>query len=241
MSDRDDAFYIIQNLSSPFALMRFHLVYRGPLRATQSKRSHSKDARVEIRKQITPQIEKLWDVSGALHRLQWDARVPSPEKAGNFMSVTKSPLDPWYNAPPQYEPQAGFVDLTSPIVRHGKSFRPLVRKSLDLTCSLDILFLRQEDPGDLLKKAGDLDNRIKTFIDALEMPSRDSDPAGDGDEVEGMNYRLLEDDTLVRGINIDSERLLLPDTTYPNEVHLVAEVTVHVERVGPWNVSLLGP
>jgi hypothetical protein len=195
---------------------------------------------VSIRAQITPQLKKLWEINGALHRLRWDARVPGPG-GGGFMSTVKSPLDPWYDAPPQHAPQEGFVDLTAPIERHGRTYLPLVRKSLDLTCSLKVLFLRQEDPGSLLKKAGDLDNRIKTFIDALEMPSPDGDRAGDGDDEEGTNYRLLENDTLVRGIQIDSERLLLPEQDYPNQVHLVVEVNIHVERVGDWNACLLGP
>jgi len=219
--------------------VKFYLVYRGPLSSTQRRRA-PREERVTIRAQITPQLKKLWEINGALHRLQWDARVPAAD-GGGFMSTVKSPLDPWYNTPPQHPPQEGFVDLTAPIVRHGRTYLPLVRKSLDLTCSLNILFLRQEDPGALLKQAGDLDNRIKTFIDALEMPSPDGDPTGDGDDEDGTNYRLLENDTLVRGIQINSERLLLPEQDYPNQVHLVVEVNIHVERVGDWNFCLLGP
>lgn len=150
--------------------------------------------------------------------------------------MSSTPLEEWYNRPPEHPPQAGFVDLAAPIDRVGHQYLPLIRSSLDLTCSLRILFLRQEDPGALLKKAGDLDNRIKTFIDALEMPA----DAADGDEIAGLNYRLLENDTLVRGLTIDSERLLLPERDFPNQVHLVVEVKVHVERAGSWNLSLLG-
>ena len=104
-----------------------------------------------------------------------------------------------------------------------------------------MLFLRQENAGDIIKQSGDLDNRIKTFIDALEMPSPHSEPSGDGDETDGINYRLLENDSLIRGIKIDSERLLLPETDFPDEVHLVVEVVIHVEKAGPWNTCLLGP
>jgi len=226
--------YVIENLSCPCSVMRFYLVYRGQLSATQGKRGARRAERVEIRKQITPQLKRLWEVNGALTRLLWDARVPGPA-AGGFMATVSSPLEEWYNSPPQYPPQKGFVDLTSPIERHGRKYMPLVRKSLDLTCSLNVLFLRQEDPGSLLKKAGDLDNRIKTFIDALEMPPEEAE----GDETDGLNYCLLENDSLVRGLEIDSERLLLPELDYPNQVHLIVEVVVHVERVGSWNVCLL--
>src|SRR5690606_13890850 len=109
---------------------------------------------------------------------------------------------------------------SAPIERHGKLFRPLVRESLDLTCSLDILFLRQEEPGSILKQGGDIDNRIKTFIDALEMPKGELE----GDEEDGINYPLLESDSLVKRLEIDTERLLLPEEDFPNQVHLVVEV-----------------
>lgn len=215
--------------------MRFYLVYRGQLSATQGTRGKRRAERIAIRRQITPQLQRLWEVSGVLTRLQWDARVPGKD-SGGFMAVHNSPLDDWYNSPPQYPLPPDHVDLTAPIQRHGRLYRPLIRKSLDLTCSLNVLFLRQEDPGSLLKKAGDLDNRIKTFIDALEMPPE----AAEGDEVSGVNYCLLENDTLVRGLEIDSERLLLPEQDFPNQVHLIVEVVVHVEKVGSWNVCLLG-
>ncbi|AVX04501.1 hypothetical protein MXMO3_01977 [Maritalea myrionectae] len=125
--------------------------------------------------------------------------------------------------------------MSAPLTKHGKKFRPLVRESLGLTCTLDILFLRQEDPGAILKKGGDIDNRVKTFVDALEMPPEDLD----GDETDDINYPLLESDTLVKGLSIQTERLLLPETTFPNEVHLIVEVKVHVEHAGTWNMCLL--
>jgi hypothetical protein len=230
-NNHDSEFFAVQNLSGPFDLMRFYLVYRGQLSATQGKRGKRSLERQEIRKQISPQLKRLWEVNRSLIKLQWDARVPDPANGG-FMSVESTPLAPHFNAPPQHPPQEGFIDLCLPMSRGGKKFRPLVRTSLDLTCSLNILFLRQEDPGAILKKAGDIDNRIKTFIDALEMPDETD---LDGDETDDLNYRLLENDTLVRGLEIDSERLLLPEKDFPNQVHLV----IHVERVGPWNVCLL--
>lgn len=229
----DAAFFALHNLSCPFDVMRFILVYRGPLSATQGKRGKRKSERIEIRKQINPQMKRLWQVSQPLTQLQWDARVPGPNL--HTMAVGASPLYEFYDRPPQYPPEKGFVDLTEPIERFGRRFRPLVRASLNLTCSLEILFLRQEDPGALIKHGGDIDNRIKTFIDALEMPQ--SEP--EGDESEEMNYPLLENDSLVKGVEIDTERLLLPEQEFPNQVHLVCEVIVHVERVGPWNVCLL--
>lgn len=217
--------------------MKFYLVYRGPLSATQAKSKKRAEIR-KIRKQLQPQLKTLWETHPALIRLRWTARVPGKETY--TMGAGDSPLYEYAQKPPGPLAmlQDGFVDLTAPIERHGKRFIPLVRKSLDLTCAVHILFLRQEDPGSLVKKAGDLDNRVKTLFDALEMPSADASPEQlpEDDPI----YSLMENDTLVSGFDVDSERLLLPETDYPNEVHLVMEVTIRVMRVGSWNICLVG-
>lgn len=234
---RDQAYYIVQNSSCPFDLMDFYLVYRGPLPSTQAGgRGRRAEDRKAIRAQIVPQLARLWQVSNALKRLRWNARVPGPDL--HVMEIGDSPFHQYYSFDPPEQVQKGYVDLLAPFERHGHKYMPLVRKSLDLTCSLDILFLRQEEPGALLKRDGDLDNRIKTFFDALEVPAQEG--SADGDEVDGLNYRLYENDTLIRGFDIDSDRLLLPDEAFPAHVHIVARVTVHVEAVGPWNVAVLG-
>lgn len=86
-----------------------------------------------------------------------------------------------------------------------------------------------------MKKSGDIDNRIKTLIDVLEIPSE----SGDGDEVEGPSYRLLEDDSLVRGLSIRTERLWRPRAANNHDVQLIVSVEVHVERPGYWNLPLI--
>ncbi|MCA1626043.1 MAG: hypothetical protein LC768_07980 [Acidobacteria bacterium] len=54
--------------------------------------------------------------------------------------------------------------------RFGYRFVPLVSRDNFMICGLDILFLRRENPGDLILRGGDIDNRIKTLLDALRMP-----------------------------------------------------------------------
>jgi hypothetical protein len=114
---------------------------------------------------------------------------------------------------------------------------PLVRKSLDLNCELEILFLRQQDPGDLVTQAGDIDNRAKTLLDALRMPEKDEQERVDVPE-SGL-FTLLESDTLISRLDIDTDRLLFPQTDKPDEVHLVIQVKLNVLRVGPHNMCLL--
>jgi hypothetical protein len=96
------------------------------------------------------------------------------------------------------------------------------------------MFLRQEDPGELVLQGGDLDNRIKTLFDALRVP--------DGDLAQAHNptYCLLESDTLIDGFKVSTGRLLVPETIHANEVRLIIEVTIKVLRVGNWNQCLMG-
>ncbi len=127
------------------------------------------------------------------------------------------------------------TDLLTTIAVNSCEFLPLVRKSLSLNCEIDLLFLRQQDPGDLISQGGDIDNRVKTLLDALRVPDKDEDDRAPTAK-EGLIYTLLESDTLVSRLNIDTDRLLFPQTDKPNEVHLVIEVTLNVLRVGPHNM-----
>lgn len=183
---------------------------------------------------IAPQMKNLWETNSNLIRLQWTARVP--DGTCGFLSGPDSPKYIHYNLPPTSPLSNGYVDLTAPITKDGISYRPLIREDLGLTCSLKILFLRPGEPGRLRDKSGDLDNRIKTFIDALEMPPQG--PEGDEDPI--MNYPLLENDTLVRGLEISTGQLLLPTAPGCDYVHIVTEVTVNIERPGQWNLCLAG-
>lgn len=131
-----------------------------------------------------------------------------------------------------------YTDLLPYITVGQKHFLPLVRSSLHLSCEIDILFLRQQDPGALVSQGGDIDNRIKTLLDALRMPSPDEEnkyptPA------QGPVFCLMESDTLVSRLNIDTDRLLFPETEKPNEVHLVMDVSLNVLQVAAYNQCLL--
>lgn len=226
------------NLSMPMDVMRFFLVYRGDLKSTQRRGGDRREDRIAIRKQIVPQMQELWNTSVSLKNLTHDAIVSNVD-VGSHFSMGKSPFQEWRNEARQIDAplQTGFVDLSEVVTRNGKQFRPLVRRSLDLTCSMNVLFLRGGDPGRVRNHEGDIDNRLKTFIDALGMPEEGS--TLEGDEHEGINLPVYESDALVRGLEISTERLLLPDTEQKHEVHIIAEIVVHVERVGPWNIALL--
>lgn len=215
-------------------VMRFRLVYHGLLRSSGNN-SKLQDVR-DMRDQFHDQMLYLWETHRALHRLQWSARVPGKDYVGAFLGGVDTPLAA--GGPPQAPPQKGFVDLTASIEVNGRLWKPLVRKDLDLTCSLNILMLRKQDPGELVTQGGDLDGRVKTLLDALRMPSRAEDEKCPSayDHV----FCLMENDSLVSHLEIETDRLLFPKTEGEHEVYLVVEVSVNVHVVGEWNVCLLG-
>jgi len=95
--------------------------------------------------------------------------------------------------------------------RCGYNFVPIVLRELLVYCSLDILFLRPDPPGELLL-SGDIDNRIKTLIDALRMPESSQELGGytapEADEK--PFFVLLEDDRLVTRLAVETDMLLQP-------------------------------
>lgn len=215
--------------------MRFVLVYAGPLSASGNK-SKPQEAS-EIREKISPQLQTLWDTHHALQVLKEQGFVRDlsirdvvPYDApggGRYMS----PRELFVN----YEGK--MIDLCAPITVHDVQYKPLVRKSLYLTCELDILFLRQQDPGELVSQGGDIDNRIKTLLDALRMPSVDEQSKKP--PTSKFLHCLMESDTLVSRLNVDTDRLLFPKTAYPNEVHLIITVSLNLLRVMPETMCLV--
>lgn len=104
----------------------------------------------------------------------------------------------------------------------------LVCNYFNIVCSLDVLFLRRDMPGDLIKSGGDLDNRMKVLFDALRMPASDDELAGaTPQQGEDPFCCLLEDDKLITEIKITTDRLLTPktDSEGQNDVHLIIRVT----------------
>ena len=86
-----------------------------------------------------------------------------------------------------------------------------MREDWSLLCSLRILFLRRDIPGSVITSAGDIDNRIKTIIDALRRPRSGNELVGDDQapgEAEDPFYCLLEDDKQVHHLEVETDTLL---------------------------------
>jgi hypothetical protein len=136
------------------------------------------------------------------------------------------------------DPAAGTSVLRS---LRGFQFAPLVTREYDLVCDLDILFLRPEEPGALITQGGDIDNRLKTLLDALRMPTKaDELPAGDTPQAgEDPFFCLLESDTLVTSLSIATDRLLEPDVG-TSIASLVLRVRIKATRLSWNNMGLVG-
>jgi hypothetical protein len=218
--------------------MRFTLTYEGPLPSSGNKPKN--EAKWEIRKKIHPQLLDLWTSHPALKAVEDNKHFP---KTGGAVLAQVHHLYPgplgvitWTN---RHSDGTSF-DLCEPLNKHGAWFRPLVRETYALHCGLKIRFLRKEPPGKVYQ-GGDLDGRMKTLIDALSMPQHveqileknigtQSDPL----------HCLLEDDSMISGLEIESERLL---GDHPNEadfVKLTIEVDVRVRLATVYNLSFLG-
>lgn len=136
----------------------------------------------------------------------------------------------------------GLDVIANDFVVSGYRFLPLVNNRFGLACSLDILFLRRDDPGALIH-GGDIDNRIKVLFDALRMPKlEDIQHIGTPQIGENPFFCLLEDDNLITDIKITTDRLLTPmeQDEQINDVHLVLHVITKIldlHKADLWSVS----
>ncbi len=224
--------------------MKFSLTYQGDLPASGNKSKPADVAR--IRNCLHGQFVDLWESHVILRELERTARVPRisvyEEATGPDPDYSKFELEEYRGPIPPLQP--GHVDLCAPLRGTGgtsATYRPIVRKSLGLACALDILFLRQEEPGQLVLQGGDIDGRMKTLFDALRMPTKDEEDAANMTPTANPLQCLLENDSLITDLSIRTGRLLgVPAQKRLHRVHLVIDVTVKVLRFSVWNQCLVG-
>jgi hypothetical protein len=230
---------------TPF--MKFTLSYEGSLPSSGNKPKN--EAKWEIRKKLEPQFKDLWSSHPALRQVEDNRHFP---KTGGAALVQAHHLYPGPVRQPlmatldltkstyDFEP-LGFIepiDLCEAIEEHGAWFRPLVRESYALHCGLKIVFLRKEPPGKVYQ-GGDIDGRIKTIVDALTMPRHVEQILEKSNEAQPI-YCLLEDDSLISGLQVESERLLGDQHNPADYAKLIIEVDVRVRQATIYNQSFLG-
>jgi hypothetical protein len=181
--------------------MEFRLIYEGQLPSNGN--ALIKHA---IRKQFHVQLAELWDKHRTL-QLAKERYSLGSGGSGTFLNK-----------------------LARKFQLEGFHFVPLINATaFGLVCELDVLFMRRGVPGNLLIEGGDIDNRIKTLLDALRIPHNKNEIVGSPEaHEEPYFFCLLEDDALVTRINVNTDRLLKPlnsEIGHPeNEVFLVIHV-----------------
>ncbi len=117
----------------------------------------------------------------------------------------------------------------------GIDWNPIITPNLKLLAELDILLLHPEIVG--LGRT-DVDNRMKTLLDALRSPQNEHEIGENTPRNIGPIYTLLDDDHLVTKISVNTSHLLSPEMWGANihaedgeeKVFLMIDVNVRVEE-----------
>ena len=207
--------------------VEFKLVYQGLLPAESSKHSRTAEKHA-IRKYFHKQLKELWEKHPLLSKMA-NANVSAPgAPPGTYIKALEARANKFSKC--------------------GFRFVPIVEKDLALNCSIDIVFLRRDNPVRLVKQGGDLDNRMNIVFDALAMPEHCEELPSNAkpDSDEDPFYVLVQDDYLITKINVSTDRLLTPPIVAQhahNEVHLIVSAKVNVMAVSYYhgsNVMFLG-
>ena len=212
--------------------MEFRLIYQGPLPAEkcQDKQTvggggygRAKDKH-RLRKHFHPQLRELWAQHPDLRKQAESLffKVFPGEGDEGIVPLRK-------DSPPAQGAKNWVEHIADDHTRCGGRFVPLVSERGGFTCSLDILFLRRDGPGNLIENGGDIDNRVKVLLDGLRMPTVVPEMGGYGFEAdEDPFFCLLEDDKLVTKISVTTDRLIVPQKAEEqiNDVALIIHVTI---------------
>ena len=190
--------------------IKFRLTYEGSLPSTQNgPRTGQADPRSvikhKIRQAFHPQLSRLWTVN---------RNLTNPVTYQDMILSAEAGFPP--------NPTA----LAAKFAMFGWNFVPLVTEELGLSCALDILFLRPT-PRTASSWYGDIDNRIKTLIDALQIPSANegytSKPASTS---ETPFFCLLENDKLLTRLTVETDEMLEPVGAGLKDEHVRLIITV---------------
>lgn len=152
----------------------------------------------------------------------------------------QNPLDDyrylWDSSLPLFKPESDIRQK-----RGSFEFVPLINEYMYLVADLQIHLLRPEPPGSVKAQSGDLDNRMKTLLDALRMPRvPDEIPSNDAAGTDEYPFFcLLEDDALINSFSVVTHRWLEPNSPR-KEAILVVSVRTAVTRLMSRNAELAG-
>lgn len=178
-----------------YGSMEFVLTYEGPLKP--AKRGSTVENKHDIRLALHPQLRRLWLLYPHLEsRSEHRYGLESIQLAYQDTTSTPSTMS---------------ARLARRFDRCGVGYVPLVTEEADLVCSIDVLFLKSQGPGNLIYRS-DIDNRLKVLFDGLRVPNNGSEitPGWEPKEDENPLYCLLQEDSLITHLSVTTESLLEP-------------------------------
>ncbi|HEY2811378.1 MAG TPA: hypothetical protein VGJ00_08335 [Rhabdochlamydiaceae bacterium] len=134
-----------------------------------------------LRKHFHRQIKCLFDMDENLHKREnWSLEAPASEDEKTMYCIVQ---------------------------KEAFHFAPLISSKLFLLAEIDITLLWSDLPGQIIGN-GDIDNKLKTLLDALSCPVHSNQLTGlVPAEGEKPFYCLLEDDKLIQNINVRTHTL----------------------------------
>jgi hypothetical protein len=213
--------------------MLFRLTYTGPVRSTQKdaigvQRDAGAPHKHDIRRVFHSQLKQLWATNQFLreHKLTGGDNVFRPIADDQAY---------WGGKVEGYAPLSDVI--ANRYRENGYRFCPLVCEDFSLLCSLRILFLRRDIPGSVIT-AGDIDNRLKTVIDALRRPLRPAELVGNETPKDGEDpfFVLLEDDKGVTHLEVETDTLLDAPVSDKITDHALSRLVITVE-LKPYNLT----
>lgn len=205
--------------------VQLRLMYRGLLPVNGNVKE-----KFVIRRQLNTQLERLWQEQALLRELTCRVGAVAIAEQSKSEGILHEDSDANF--------AAGIEALGLNHERNGHKFIPLAQERFFLRCSIDILFLRREGPGRVVMN-GDIDNRLKTLFDALQMPQVKQEI---GSELDGNGdspfFVLLENDNIIADVSVVTDRLLDVPLDFQHEsnyVSLVLDVKLQPTRLVDWH------
>lgn len=137
------------------------------------------------------------------------------------------------------DPEKAGESVNALTQRHDHTWAALVSEQMGLRAELDVLMLTPRPPGSVVH-GGDIDNRVKTLLDALSAPAQANQvpPSMRSTSPTDPKYVLLDDDRLVTRLNVETERLL--GSGDPDLAYVTVRVNIGLTRWMMGNQVLLG-
>ena len=168
----------------------------------------------------------------------------NPKKRSHHLQEIRNILSPQLKRLSEISP---YDTIKTKLEKKGKAikrvgnaeFFPIITPDLNLLAELDIQILH---PELLDTPRADIDNRMKTLLDALKRPQSTSELAGNLDRGE-VCYTLLDDDHLVTKMTINTSHLLYtseeknPEHNY--ELLVIITVNIKASKGTPDNLAVI--